>query len=40
MDEFILENCFLFFKLGIVKYLKGCIEKSVMYKFFGYVFEK
>lgn len=40
MEKFILEYCLLFFKMGIVKYLKGCIEKSVMYKFFGYVFEK
>lgn len=39
-DEFIPENCPLSFKPGIVKYSKGCIEKSVMHKLSGYVFEK
>lgn len=39
-NEFIPESCPLFFRPGILKYSKGCFEKSLMHKISGDVFEK
>lgn len=39
-NEFIPESCPLSFRPAILKYLKGCLEKSLMHKISGDVFER